>query len=1827
MEKTRGHVNPVAEQNLTDNSGAARTDSAGGRAARFASVVPGMTLDRRGETERGVPCKCPVELSPTIHDRLRNAGAEMSTVVTAAWVGLLARYAGTAEQLVLGWRREDCRPDILPLVFTLTPETTGRDLVRQATSELAEAAAEPAFSWADLPVTATSGALLGLALAATQPPETVLPDAIDLILVVDPAASLTLCWHEGLFDEEYLEGMARHLAVVLERWLTKPEAGLLSFGLLTPSEQERVVETWNGDWAPFADDRTVVSLFEEAAARHPDRLAVLYEGGSLTYGELNERANRLAHGIREYLRRLQGRDIRPDDILALCVERNVHMVVGALAIAKAGGAYLPLDTAYPEERLRFMLADADVSLAITENCLLEKLLFLDASDCGVISMDSGADFLAEQPHDNPLPVATSHSLLYVIYTSGSTGKPKGVMIEHKSVVHLATAQNYVTIQPHDCVALSSSIAFDAATFELWAPLLNGARLAILDRDTLLSFDKLADAHLRFGVTIQFLTTALFNIIPDIGVAPLAGLRAVLFGGEEANAPQVRRLLAMRPAHLELIHVYGPTECTVYSTFYRLDDRNCAGRAIPIGRGLERMSLYVLDGQRRPVPVGVPGELYIGGSGVGRGYLKRPELTSERFIPNPFATDEQRRRGENATLYKTGDLVKWLPTGLVQFLGRVDFQVKIRGFRIELEEIESNLADHPEVARCAVTVFGKDAADKRLAAYFVPRPGTIPAVADLREHLARLLPAYMVPSTFTSLPALPLSPTGKVQRSALPPPQLGITGVLRTAPSRKSPPSTADERAVHEIVARALGQRDFGLDDDLIALGLHSLLAARIVAELRGTLGVDIQFKDVFEHPSVAGLARCLSGRPRDLAAPGRSLERVADHGAAPLTWQQEQIWFLSKLAPDLRAYNCQWTVRFRGTLSVPRLREALNLIVNRHEILRTTFHDGEDSPIQTVHPPWETTLREVDLSRRPQATREAEAEQDLQEELARVFDCSRLPLVRWTLYRFAPDDAMLLQLEHHFVHDGWEIAVFLRELKSIYSALTEGRPVPLPPLAVQYADYAVWQRAYLAGATLARKVDYWEQRLATYPKTMVLPYDQQRPARQSFRGAAIRREIPRPLYRALREFSRRQKGTLFVTMYSVFAALMAAWVRTQQRLIIGSGFANRTQSETEVMLGMFVNTVLLTADFSENPSVAACLRDVRIRMIEDAQHYDTPFSQIVARLRHEIDVSCNPLFQVMFAFHDSPVPILEFCGLTGTITERHNATAKVDLNVICIPRAEQHVALQDRNADEEDLTIVWEYNRDLFAPETMTTLLDRYTALLGRSVEEPEAPLLDMALATLGRPRSLASAVAQPPPAPVEATPTPAPCSGPIIAGLIEIWRKLLDTEEVGLHDSFFNIGGNSILAVRMLTRIKQRFGADVPAGQLFATPTIAALAARIENRPTEGSDRTLQLALADAAASLPVPAERRAPWTPGNVLLTGVTGFLGAYLASSLLRLTNARVYCLVRAVDEHHGQAKLLANLDRFGLGHEDAARRLIVVPGELSEPTLGLPLTRWNELADLIDVIVHAGARVHHLVDYTALRPANVEGTRELVRLATTGRVKLFDFVSTLATGIAPAEGGGLVEVELGDRPPSTNGYTVSKWVAEKLLGTAAARGLPVNVFRPGNIAGDRARGACPPELNHALLLLKGCLQLGVAPDWPRPVELVPVDLLADVIVTLGTESEGSSVFNLQNARPLSWRDYVAAVNRHGHRLDLVPLAEWRRRVETIDEGNALFPFKHFYSRAREDLLRVGTPPLRRYPAAAAQELLRPRGLAYDYDQVALLWKILDYLETSGFLPRPR
>ncbi len=1237
----------------------------------------------------------------------------MSTILQAAWALVLSRYSGEAD-VIFGATASGRSADVPGIermvglfINTLTvrikvePEQTVVEWLsglHRHLAELREYEHSPlvqVHEWSELPRgTRLFESLLvyenypfdeslrqgmkGLSVSGgTATTRTNFP--VMVVGAVHRTLHLLISYHRRRFEVAAIDRMLGHLATVLTAIVDSAEKPVSALPMLTEPERQTLLVDFNRTEADYPHDTCIHTLFEAQVARTPEATALIYEDQRLSYRELNEKANQLAHYLRKF-------GVGPEVLVGLSLRRSPSIYIGILGVLKAGGAYVPLDPGYPEDRLAYMMEDSGVAMLLSEDTVLDELPGVAVP---VIALDSGWAVVEQEPSENPSLLTTARSAAYVIYTSGSTGRPKGVVVEHKGFASLAGAHvGYFGVGPGSRVLGFASINFDASVWEMVMSLLNGATLVLAPQEALLPGLDLVGTLQRHAVNIATLPPSILAATPETA---LPELKCLIVAGEACSEELVSRWAEGR----RFWNAYGPTEASICTTIVE-----CAPGVKPtIGKPIPNVEVFILDPRREPVPIGVPGELCAGGVGVARGYLNRPELTAEKFIPSPF------RAGE--TIYRTGDLCRYRQDGEIEYLGRIDQQVKVRGFRIELGEIEARLLELPGIQDAVVIAREDKPGEARLVAYLIPVESPLPEVGVLRAFMAERLPDYMIPSAFVELLDMPRTPNGKVDRKALPAPE------GRAVQEAVTGPRNPVEEVVAGIWAELFEAERVSIHDDFFELGGHSLLATQVMARIALAFQIELPIQNLFERPTVARLSELLEASIRSrhgIESPPLVHEDRA--GEPALSFAQERLWFLEQLEPGASAYVLSSALRLEGRLDVASLEQALSFIVQRHEVLRTTFSIVGGRPIQVLHPAMPTPLPVIDFSTLPEGSRAEALRRELAAEAQRPFDLGAGPLLRAQLFHLADADHVLAVSMHHIVSDAWSMGVFSRELGALYEAFGKARPSPLPELPIQYADYARWQQAWMSGGVLERQLSYWKQQLSGAPQSIDLPADRPRPPVQSYSGQKKLFSLSSDLTRALQEMSRREGVTLFMTLLAAFDVLLHRY-SGQSDLLVGSPIANRTRAETEGLIGFFLNTLVLRATVGEQTSFRDLLRDVRKTCLEAYAHQDMPFERLVQELEPVRDQSRSPLFQVMFTLQNTPESGVELDGLSIHGLSIDTATAKFDITLTL-------------TESQKGLSGAVLYNTDLFDASTIDRLVEHFTTLLQGALKDPQRPVAEL---------------------------------------------------------------------------------------------------------------------------------------------------------------------------------------------------------------------------------------------------------------------------------------------------------------------------------------------------------------------------------------------------------------------------------------------------------------------------------------------------------------------
>jgi amino acid adenylation domain-containing protein len=1318
-------------------------------------------------------------LDAELQDRLKSALAGLDTpaqnLFGACWAVLLRRHLGQP-QVMLGWEHSGRNSATLtamgpyakqlPLLLTFDDSQSLTSLLAEFSTLLTEAQ-----TWQEAWPAHATPTPFGFRLRKPAPSAWTMqavegeecPHSL-LLEVTELAQGFEFRLH---FDASALGIDAARL--LLDQFLTLCVQA--SDASSRPLSEANGISRAHRDWleslnqtaTQLASPALLHHLFEQQADLQPDAIAVTHGDVHLSYQALERQANRVAHRLREA-------GLTAGQPVGLFIERCSEALVGILGILKAGGAYLPLDPTYPAERLSDMLEQTAAPLLLSLSHLQSRL---PAGNYQTLWLDHPAsDSTFDQ---RPEPISDADTLAYLIFTSGSTGRPKGVMVTHRNAVHSTSARQLAYEEPLESFLLVSGLAFDSSVAGLFWTLGRGGRLCLPQDDQVQDALALGRLIATQRISHTLMLPSLYAQVLEQAADQLGSLRCAIVAGEACPAALARHHRE-RCEHAQLYNEYGPTEGTVWCSYYRA--RGDEHGVLPIGKAIANMQVFVLDGQMRPVAAGVAGEIYLSGAGITQGYLGRADLTAERFLSNP-------QDAQGSKWYRSGDIGRVNPDGDIEFLGRVDDQVKIRGFRIELGEIEARLLSHPGLRETVVLARPNEVGDTELVAYLVAREAC-PGATALREYLGAQLPDYMLPNAYVMLSAFPLTPNGKLDRKALPAP-------ARERQINYRAPRNEREQLLATLWTQVLGVERVGLDDNFFELGGHSLTATRLVSRLRSSLGLEVPVRALFQHPTL--------GEFIDLALPkadASTLPPITARHHQPSTamsYAQERLWLFDRLHPGSTTYNVPESARLHGDLDVLALERSFALLLQRHEALRTTFTLENNQPVQRIGAAQGFTLPLIDLSHLGESDRLEHLQTELRAQAAHPFDLAQGPLIRAGLIRLSAQEHVLWLTLHHIVFDGWSMRVFTRELTQLYAALSKGEASPLAGPALQYADFAQWQRRELSHEVLKPQLDFWLQHLGTERTLLQLPCMLPRPALPSHRGAEYTFELGLETTQALHAYSREQGATLFMTLLAAFNVLLAGH-SAQQAIRIGIPIANRHRQELEGLIGFFVNTLALRTDLSGNPGFDSLLKQVRDNLLSAHANQDLPFEQLLQALPSAQQHSA-PLVQVMFDLHRERIlTSSQFGDLRIEPVKEDNGKRSTLFDLML-----------DVSEREQGLIATFTYSTDLFEHDSIVALGADFRALLDTILGQasPSFETLYKQLSPMNRPQ-------------VERSANPR-------AQVFEALRAVLELADPDEQANFFEVGGSSLKAVLLCARLQEWWDIKIPAHLVFLNPILADLA------------------------------------------------------------------------------------------------------------------------------------------------------------------------------------------------------------------------------------------------------------------------------------------------------------------------------------------------------------------------------------------------------------------
>ncbi|MGZ5134182.1 MAG: amino acid adenylation domain-containing protein, partial [Flavitalea sp.] len=1095
-------------------------------------------------------------------------------------------------------------------------------------------------------------------------------------------------YRTDLFREDTIAGMMNHYKQLLSSIATSPGQAIGRLAMLTKPEEQRLLDQFNNASVFYPKDKTIVDLFEAQVLKSPGAIALVFEGKQLTYQQLNERSNQLAHYLRS-------RGIREDSLVPMCVERSDEMIVSILGILKSGAAYVPMEPDFPEDRKTFVLQDTAATVIVSSRESASELPF--TSGIEIIEVDVEWSAVKGQPTHNIQSSLSPSHLAYVIYTSGSTGKPKGVMIEHRNILDYVFGLNHkLEIDKCKSYALVSSIATDLGNTVIYPSLVFGGALHVFSKEAVSNLEGLHRYFEDHRIDCLKIVPSHWKAL-SVPNQLLIPARLLVFGGEALQTEVIESIVAVNSG-CSIVNHYGPTETTIGKLLHVVNPDGKYNKTIPIGKPFSNTQVYILSKDMQLCPVGIAGQLYVGGDGVARGYLNNPDLTRQKFISNRF------NKVDNQPIYATGDLVRWLPDGNIEFIGRVDDQVKIRGYRVELGEIESMVLHHESVKQAVVLAREDAQGNKRLVGYIV---GTEDFNKEsLLFYLKEKLPDYMVPGQWVEMEHFPLLPNGKTDKKSLPDPELS-----EQLSGKYVAPRNEIETKLAQLWQDVLEVELIGIHDDFFELGGHSLLAVRLISAIRKEFMVEMPISDIFDFPTINSLAEQVQKQSGKSVIPPIKVEQRPQR--IPLSFSQERLWFIDKLEGSVQ-YHRPAVLRMKGFLDTTVLEKALQTIVNRHEVLRSVILDEDGEVWQTIKEKDKWQLTFIDGSEYNHDS--SRLQQLINGLIIEPFALAADDMMRGALITLNEQEHVLVVTIHHIASDGWSTSVLVKEVVALYEAYLNNRNAHLPTLNIQYADYAIWQRRHLQGDLLVKKINYWKDKLQGV-SALQLPTDYARPVIQSKRGAMSVFNIPKELTESLQQLGQQHGTTQFMTLLAALKVLLHRY-SGQRDICVGTPIAGRNQEELESLIGFFINTLAIRTDVNNNLSFIDLLRQVRQTTLDAYENQEVPFEKVVDAVVKQRDMSRNPVFQVMFILLNTPeVPELKLGNVQLSAEKIEHSTSLFDLTFTIAENA-------------NGLQVAIEYSTDLFAKQTIERMMAHFTELISAITLAPQRKIGSLPMLT-----------------------------------------------------------------------------------------------------------------------------------------------------------------------------------------------------------------------------------------------------------------------------------------------------------------------------------------------------------------------------------------------------------------------------------------------------------------------------------------------------------------
>jgi amino acid adenylation domain-containing protein/thioester reductase-like protein len=1439
-------------------------------------------------------------------------------------------------------------------------------------------------------------------------------------------------------------------------------------------------------------NKTVDVLFEEQVKKTPHHIAIVSDEGSITYRGLNERANQIAHYLKS-----QG--IGPEKVVGLHLQRSINAITVILAILKVGGAYLPLNLKEPTNKIEFMLKEGAAKIFITET---ESVGLTLTGSYKIIYLNTLITTVKNYL-STPLKTTTKvDQLAYLIYTSGSTGQPKGVEIEHKGIPNMVFSQtDLFKINNSSRILAFSSFHFDASISEIFTSLLNGATLFIPTSEIRLDPVALAHYIITKKISTATLPPSYLTLMPSF---LHKSFKTLVIAGEACS----KKLMDRYKKNCRVINAYGPTEATVCTTAFVYDgiDNRC------IGKPISNVQCYVLNKKQRRVVPGGKGELHITGLGLARGYRNQPELTNERFI----LWDNN---GEKIRLYRTGDRVQLLENNMLKYLGRIDFQIKFYGIRLEPEEIETILNQHSHVKQSLITL-KRIKGRQYLVAYITVEGEKTLSDEDIRCYLKKTLQPSKIPNVFVFLKKMPLLASGKINRRKLPVPKF-------EKPQRYNQLQlTQVEKTLKNFWVQVLELKQnvaIRSKSDFFSLGGSSLKAAQLIPLVKKAIGVNLQLPDILENSTLTALANKL----RELKSYKSTKEPMVKLHTKdlPLSFAQRRLW-LSYQAIKQRspaAYNLKFLLKFKGILNITKWEETLQCLINRHEILRTYFPTTAIQRVGSFH---------IDLEHYTISSKTTNLQQAIQESIENVAqydfgDLSKLPLMRTAIIEINKKEFILALIFHHIIFDEFSVPGLITELVNIYNNTVDKKNILCNPSSVQYSDFVLWQKKMLKLGYYDSAFVYWKKKLFNSATYLNLPVDKRHKGEETFQGNVYIFHIDKNRLEKLNHLSQQKKVSLFTLLFSSIAVLLYRYTN-QDDFNIGVAYSHQRNSTLDPLIGFFVNMIPIRIQIENQISFTKLLENIKITLLE-AYHHSAPIEEIINQLNLKKSThSIHPLFQVSVVMHDLPLLNMDFKGLIASLWDRSLITGSN------LHTTKFYLNFEMATLETGNLAVKIEYSTDIFFKRSIQRLKKDWIELCDTLIQHPNKNIKNfIPNIILSKPHLLNVKNSNSDFLNTKSLKaynkeneyiTPMKSKKEI---LIEtLWRKVLNLKnKINITDNFFQIGGNSLLAMELNSQINKKIK-NVTYSDLFSTPTIQAQAKVLEGAAThlkKSPAITMDYLIKETKLNADIQLPKNVPLAQLNnskvILLTGATGFLGVYLLVELLNITQTNVYCLIRAENNEKAHLRLLANISQYKINNQINLKRVKAIAGDISDRYLGLSKKNYLKLSHEVDVIYHAASIVNFMQPYSALRATNVLGTKHLLYFAIHHKVKALHYTSSAAVFSFAhhfnankklyLEKPVQWDTDLAKALPKDLGYTQTKAVSEKLLCQAHERGLPITIYRVGFILCHSQSGIGNTEQVWSRLI-QDCVQLGYYPDFNNiKEEFITVDHAAKSITLISTQ----------------------------------------------------------------------------------------------------------------------